>query len=719
LKALDNLFHYLHDYYDALGHHYKAPDELLQHFHQQNKITYESIINVFFNASNISGCSYLEYDFDNISLTRSLSSSPFPFVYIEPSDCSIYALVQDKNAAVPRVMHFHGDSYSLLPYSEFCSQFFKNRKTIKVLATLPYEPLFQEGEQKEHMTPLKRFMRILRHDRKDISYLYAYALFYGLLNLSLPVGIQAIITLIMGARVSTSLILLIVFVIAGTILSGGLQILQLYITESLQQKLFVRSAIEFTFRIPKIKIEALRHYYAPELMNRFFDTLTIQKGLPKLLIDFTTAGLQILFGLILLSFYHPFFVFFGILLILLLGIVIRLTGPRGVAASLRESKYKYEVVYWMEEIARTLGTFKLAGTTNLPMKKTDYYVDNYLTYRKKHFKVLVSQYGYIIGFKALITAGLLILGSTLVMQEQINIGQFFAAEIIIILILNSVEKLILSMETVYDVLTAVEKLAQVTELPLERHNGMDFTNIDTGTGIKLSVRNLTYQPEDTVKPILRDVAFELNSGESLCVAGHTGSGKSTLIHILSGLIDYDKGVVAYNDMPLRNINLMSLRNFVAGNFVHELIFKGSVLDNITLGRDDISMAYVVDVCKKLEVLEFIQSLPEGFQTQLVPEDRSLPRLITEKLILARCLAENPRLLLLEDYNSVNYGAEGDRITSFLINKNPDCTLIVISNDISIARKTDKVLLLQNGAVAFHGPYSELEKNPTMTAHFHN
>ena len=163
-----------------------------------------------------------------------------------------------------------------------------------------------------NLTPLKRFWKLLQKDKKEIRYVYLYAIFTGLVNLSLPIGIQAIINLIQGGAVSTAWIVLVTFVILGIIFSGILQISQLKITEILQQKLFTRAAFEFAFRIPNIKMSALYKHYAPELMNRFFDIISVQKGISKILIDFSSASIQVVFGLILLSLYHPFFIIFSL-----------------------------------------------------------------------------------------------------------------------------------------------------------------------------------------------------------------------------------------------------------------------------------------------------------------------------------------------------------------------------------------------------------------------
>ncbi|MGB0175674.1 MAG: ABC transporter transmembrane domain-containing protein, partial [Owenweeksia sp.] len=241
------------------------------------------------------------------------------------------------------------------------------------------------------LTPMQRFWRLLKPDAKEIRNIYVYSAFNGLIYLSLPLGIQAIVNLIQGGQISTSWVILVCFVVLGIALMGILQIFQMRITENLQQKIFTRAAFEFTFRIPHIRMEVLYRHYAPELMNRFFDVMTVQKGLSKILIDFSTAGLHVLFGLLLLSLYHPFFILFSVALVLLISVILRYTGKRGLKASLNESKYKYQLAHWLEELARASSTFKLAGQTDLPMQRTNNFAENYLESRESHFKVLIRQ----------------------------------------------------------------------------------------------------------------------------------------------------------------------------------------------------------------------------------------------------------------------------------------------------------------------------------------
>ena len=379
--------------------------------------------------------------------------------------------------------------------------------TIFPYKSLVSEYSYDETQQAEKMSPVRRFIRLLHSEKKQIYYIFFYAIIVGMLSLILPIGIQTIVELVSGGVFFSSVYVLISLVIIGILVTGGLQIMQISLVEHLQRKIFTKAAFEFAFRIPRIRVESLMGNYAPELVNRFFDILTIQKGLPKLLIDLASAAIQIIFSLILLSLYHPFFIFFSLILVLMLFLIFYVTGPRGLQSSISESKYKYKVVQWLEELARALHIFKLAGTTDLPVKRTDYNVNNYLKYRKVHFGVLLTQFSFIIFFKAAVTGGLLIMGTILVVKREINLGQFVASEVIIILLLNAVEKIIMYMDVVYDLLTAVDKVAHVTDLPLEKVGGIDFPRNFNGGGYSISVRDLSYTyPNETEA---REIEFDL------------------------------------------------------------------------------------------------------------------------------------------------------------------------------------------------------------------
>ncbi|MCB0470295.1 MAG: ABC transporter ATP-binding protein, partial [Flavobacteriaceae bacterium] len=364
------------------------------------------------------------------------------------------------------------------------------------------------------LTPWRRFVGLLQLERRAILQVFYYAIFSGLVALSLPLGIQAIVNLIQGAQISTSWVVLVALVTLGVAFSGALKLMQLRIIENIQQKIFTRASFEFTYRFPKIKMDQLYNAYPPELANRFFDTLSVQKGLSKILIDVPTAILEILFALILLSFYHPFFIVFGLLLIVLIYVVFKFTASNGLKTSLKESKHKYKVAHWIQEVARTMGSFKISGKTNLALAKNDLLVSSYLDARESHFKVLLLQFVKMIGFKVVVTAALLIIGGLLVLNQEMNIGQFVAAEIIILLVIASVEKLILGLDSIYDVLTSIEKIGQVVDMDLENQEG---EHIQLKDDFKVELQNLGMQTPDGEMQLLQNINLIINAKSRILI----------------------------------------------------------------------------------------------------------------------------------------------------------------------------------------------------------
>lgn len=569
----------------------------------------------------------------------------------------------------------------------------------------------------ENLHPLKRFFLLLTLDRKDITYIYLNSIFAGLLGLILPLGVQAIIGLISGGDFSASLWLLIGVVTVGTTLTGVIKIMQLTITETLQRQVFVRSSFDFSYRLPRLKLDTLARFYPPELVNRFLDTLNLQKGLPKILIDFSEAILNITFGVILMAFYHSFFAFFGVFLGLLLFLVYRFTGPRGLSTSLKESKYKYEVLYWLEEMARSMSTFKMAGYTPYPLRRTDGLVSKYLDNRAAHFKILKFQYAVIVAFKVLITFALLALGSYLVIHNEMTIGQFVAAEIVVILVISNVEKLILTMEVIYDVLTALDKLGFMTDLPLEESDGLRFEQINRDQPLQLQIEDLTFKFEDSERSTLNGVSFEVKPGERVCIAGSQSSGKSTLLQLVSGIYADFEGSIAYNGFPLKSLDLCSLRGNI-GDYIHEAnIFTGTIMENITVGNPDIPLENISGLAEELGIASYIRSLPNGYNTVLLPEGRNIPRTIRTKLILLRAVVTKPKLLLAEDFFKSLESKDRDFIANFITRRDAPWTLLAVSSDPVLAAQCDRLLLMENGQIIAEGTWDSLQDHPVFIAVF--
>jgi ABC-type bacteriocin/lantibiotic exporter with double-glycine peptidase domain len=457
-----------------------------------------------------------------------------------------------------------------------------------------------------------------------------------------------------------------------------------------------------------VKLESVLKEYPPELVNRFFDIVTLQKGTATILLEFSAAALQIVFGLILLSLYHPMFIILGLILIGALFVVLRLTGPRGLATSLKESKYKYKIANWLEVLAGSMTTFKLAGDNTLPLQRTDQLLSNYLYARGKHFKVLAGQYVAFVLFKTVVTGGLLVAGCILIVQKEINLGQFIASEIVIILLMGAVEKLILKLDTVYDVLTSIDKISQVTNLPIEPSGTIPIPSSDKGLQVKIA--DLKYRFPDRKEYTMNGINLEIKPGEHVCISGFNGSGKTSLVNIMLGMLGNYEGSITYDNIPLSDIERDSLLIHIGDYVSQEELFDGTLLENVTIGRRGIKVEEVVRALDAVGLTEYVQQLPQGLTTRMVGGGMRVPGTIARKVIIARAIVGEPRLLLLDDFLMGVETKQKQEIMNYLLSKEHKWTVIVVSNDPLIMAEMGRIVLLKDGQIHADGSMEVIKKS---------
>ncbi|MFN6375096.1 MAG: peptidase domain-containing ABC transporter [Chitinophagia bacterium] len=556
---------------------------------------------------------------------------------------------------------------------------------------------------------IRRFFEVIRLEKREVSAIYFFAILSGLIQLTLPLGIQAIINFAQAAagqgKLPASMWLLILLVVLGVFAAGIMQISQMRVVEKIQQRIFTRYAFEFTYTIPRLKTSATENYYLPELVNRFFDTVSLQKALSKLLIDIPLAVIQILFGLILLSFYNPVFIILGLLLLTVLYVVLYYTSKPGLEASLRESNYKYSVAGWLEELARAFKSFKVAGNHNLHLKKTDELLEGYLKARTEHFYVLKFQYWSLIFFKLLITAAMLIIGAVLLIGQELNLGQFIAAEIVIITVLAAVEKLILSLDKAYDLLTSLEKLTKVTEKEIEKGGSLIFEPGNDGVAIEMNDLSFGFRED---QKILKNIELNIQPGQKLAILGDAGSGKSILLDLMTGSLEQQEGNLLINGIPIRNHQLESYRKHI-GVFYHEQdIFNGTLMENLTMGDSSINTKELMELVEVVGLNSFVKSLPEGFDTMLEPTGKGLSTIIAKKILLLRAFASRPELLLLDEPFELAGGEDCQKIESYLMQLK-NTTVVVVTANLDFAKQSDLVIIMESGQILHSGKPSEILK----------
>lgn len=549
---------------------------------------------------------------------------------------------------------------------------------------------------------LDKFFKIIRLEKKEVTAIYFYAILSGVIQLTLPLGIQTIINFSQAAagtaNLPVSIILLIFIVLIGILVSGILQVNQMKIVEKIEQSIFAKFSLDFANKIPKIDSKELNNDHLPELMNRFFEVINLQKGLSKILLDIPLAVIQIVFGLVLLSFYNSTFIILGLLLILLLYFIFNYTSKKGLIASYNESENKYEVASWLEEIARSYKTFKISSQNNFHLKRTDDLVKDYLVSKTKHFEILKFQYWSLIVFKLLISAMMLIIGAVLLINQQLNIGQFIAAEIVILLILGAVEKLILNLEVAYNILTGVEKLNVINDKKSEVQGQTSF--VSNHNGIALEVQNLNFKFDEN-KPLLENISFNIPAGAKVCVMGDGGSGKSILLELIGGTLKNFEGVINVNTIPINNLNQKEYRKNIGIFYNEQDIFEGTLYENICMGNESITPADIMKHAEMLEIKEFISLLPEGLYTPLQPTGKGLSTIMAKKILLLRAIVHQPELLVLDEPFELAGAESSKKISKYLIDL-PNTTCMIVSGYIPFAKRADLIIWLEKGQIKHIG-----------------
>jgi ABC-type bacteriocin/lantibiotic exporter with double-glycine peptidase domain len=474
-------------------------------------------------------------------------------------------------------------------------------------------------------------------------------------------------------------------------LAAFLRALQTIVVEYLQQRLFVRVIADLAYRLPRVDFKVFDSQHGPELVNRFFDVLTVQKAAATLLLDGVGVVLQMAIGLVLLAAYHQLLLGFDILLIAALVFIVVVLGRGAVRTSIRESQAKYAVASWMEELARHPAAFKLHGGPTFALERADQLARQYLLARQRHFRVVLRQLAFALALQVLASTAILGLGGYLVIQGQLTLGQLVAAEIVVTLVVASFTKLGKQLESYYDLLAAVDKLGHLMDLPLERQGGA--THHARSGGAAVCVNRVSFVHETGHRQVLEDFEMSVEPGERVALVGPNGAGKSTLIDLLFGLRVPTRGHIEIDGTDLRDLRMESLRQHIAVVKGIE-IFEGSVLDNVRMGREELSLADVRWALTAVGLLGDLLDLPDGLHTQLGTGGAPLSLGQAERLMLARAIAGHPRLLVLDETLDDMDQEVRQEVLPALLGRDARWTLLVVTHSQDVARLCDRQVRLE-------------------------
>jgi ABC-type bacteriocin/lantibiotic exporter with double-glycine peptidase domain len=540
-----------------------------------------------------------------------------------------------------------------------------------------------------NMSPLARLWALLHPEGSDIFVLFVFSLVVGLLTLAVPIASQSLIDTVAFGRFLQPVVVLSLMLLAFLSFSGAIQGLESYVAEIIQCRLYARVAGDLAYCLPRVRAESQDGKHMPELVNRFFDIVTVQKVTAKLLLDGLTLVLNTVIGMVVLALYHPWLLGFDVVLLALLAFVVFILGRGAVATSLKESKYKYVTAAWLQDLARCPVTFKYDGGAEFALERADQIVSEYLSARRKHFRVLMRQVLFTLSIQAVATSVLLGIGGWLVMTGQLTLGQLIAAELIVTVIVGSFAKLGGYMEMFYDVLASVDKLGVLFDLPMEEQEGVGHQFPPRPSSLIVHELDFSFSEGACV---LESLNLEIRSGERVAIAGE---GKSVLLELIYGLRSPTHGHLSLDGIDPRDLRPDFLRRRVA--LVRGIeVFHGSIAENVHLARRDVMFSEVRDALEQVGLLDGVLRLKEGIETELNSVGAPLTESQLRRLMLARAIVGRPGLLLVDGVLDSFPDEEAEQLMRILCDPRQPWTLLIVTCRKSLQEQCTRVAELKSG-----------------------
>ncbi len=526
-----------------------------------------------------------------------------------------------------------------------------------------------------HHSPTGRLWQLAKQERSALGIIGVYAAGVGLFTLATPIAVQALVGSVAFGTALQPIVVLSILLTGALTFQSTLKALQAYVVETVQQRLFVRVALDLGYRLPRVTHAAIESGFGAESVNRFFEIVTLQKTTSIWLTDGVATVLQVTIGLVVLAFYHPFLLAFALALIAISAVVVIAPSKLGLSTSINESIAKYEVADWLQSVASAPQVFGSEAAAALVADRAESLTRSYLTNRRRHFRVLFGQTVATLGLQIVASAALLGLGGWLVLQKELTLGQLVAAELIVAAVVSGLSKTGKLLDAGYDLLTSVDKVGHLLDVPIHT-SGSSTEAFSTTRPIRVEARNLTHGHQH--------LDLVVASGERVAVICDQ---PMKWAQSLAGQRPPDDGLMLFDGIEGTRLSVASLREHVS-LIRGRAIFQGTVLENVSIGRPGAPMTRVRAALEQVGLLDAIRALPKGLDTRLEATGAPLTTGQVVQLQLARAIIAAPKLVVIAVSLEMLSAQARDRCIDAMVDPAAPWSLIALvenSSDALVAR----------------------------------
>ncbi len=298
------------------------------------------------------------------------------------------------------------------------------------------------------------------------------------------------------------------------------------------------------------------------------------------------------------------------------------------------------------------------------------------------------------------------LGAKMVVTDALTTGQLMSLMTYCMNILMSLMMLSMIFVMVTMSMASAERIAEVINETSSLSNpAQPVTEVADGSIVFEHV-DFSYRAESE-EPVLKDINLEIHAGETIGIIGGTGSAKSSLVNLISRLYDVTAGTVSVGGVDVRKYDMEALRNQVSVVLQKNVLFSGTILDNLRWGDKNATKEDCIRVCKMACAHEFIEQFPDQYETYIEQGGSNVSGGQKQRLCIARALLKKPKILILDDSTSAVDTATDSKIRQAFATEIPDTTKLIIAQRVSSVQNADKVVVMDNGRVVDFGTHEEL------------
>lgn len=302
---------------------------------------------------------------------------------------------------------------------------------------------------------------------------------------------------------------------------------------------------------------------------------------------------------------------------------------------------------------------------------------------------------------------LLIAGGLSIMSGRLTFGEYAAFNGLIWAVQNPMRTLGNVMNEFQRFHASSKKVMEIFySFPIIKDEKDAIDRSERFTG-KIEFKNVSFKYDDGPLPVLHNISFTANPGETIAIMGETGCGKSSLIHLIPRFYEATEGEVLVDDINVRKYKLKQLRTNIGLATQEVLLYSDTIDGNISYGNEDMTRKDVIKFAKYSQAAEFIKEMPEGYDTVVGERGVGLSGGQKQRISLARALAVKPAILILDDTTSAVDMETEKKIQEQLANLDFTCTKIIIAQRVSTTKNADKILILQDGYITESGTHDEL------------